>query len=192
MVDKRVILSLGLLTLIGFPLLGMAIVKIFSDQPIQIMIRQTAPVWEQFAIGVPVGTLMGLIAHWLTEQPILKPSTRKYARMLGSLRLSTTEKALISVCAGFGEELLFRGAIQYFWGIWITAVFFVAIHGYLNIKDWRISIYGTVMTIFIAIMGYMHEWYGIWAAVAAHVMIDFVLLMRVQDQGPHVPMPEMD
>jgi membrane protease YdiL (CAAX protease family) len=191
MVDKRVILSLALLTLVGFPMLGMVLVNIFSNEPIQIMIRQVAPVWQQLAIGSGVGAVMGFIAHWLTGLPLLRPSTQKYSRMLGALKLNTTDKVLISICAGFGEELLFRGAIQYFWGIWITAVFFVAIHGYLSIKDWRISIYGLVMTIFIAIMGYMNEWYGIWAAVSAHAMVDLVLLLKMKDEGPHIPEPEL-
>lgn len=189
--DKRVLLSLGIATLVGFPLIGTVIVNVFSSEPIQIMIRQSSPLWQQFAIGISVGTVMGFIAHWLTERPILKPSTDRYASMISSFRLNHIDKILISICAGFGEEILFRGAIQPFWGIWPTAILFVVIHGYLNPRDWRISIYGAVMTVFIAGLGYMMEWYGIWAAASAHAMIDYVLLMRVKDVGPHIPLQEL-
>lgn len=192
MIDKRVILSLALLTLIAFPLIGMIIVKFMSGESIQIMVRQTAPVGNQLLIGAGVGAVMGWIAFWLTERPMLRPSTEKYARLLGSLKLNWVDKLLISVCAGFGEELLFRGAIQYFWGIWPTAVFFVAVHGYLNPRDWRISIYGLLMTIFIAILGYLTDLYGIWTAVMAHGMIDLVLLLKMKDAGPHIPLPEWE
>jgi membrane protease YdiL (CAAX protease family) len=192
MIDKRVILSLALLTLIVFPLIGMAIVKYLAGESIQVMVRQSSPFYLQFGIGVAVGGVMGLIAFWLTERPLLKPSTQKYSRLLGALKLNTIDKVVISICAGFGEELLFRGAIQVFWGIWPTAVLFVAIHGYLNPRDWRISIYGAMMTIFIAILGYLTEWYGIWAAATAHGMIDLVLLMMMKDAGPHVTYPEFE
>ncbi len=189
--DKRVILSLALVTLMGFPLLGMAIVRIFSDESIQIMVREFSPIWQQLGIGLVVGTAMGFFAHWITETQLLRPATQKYARLLGSLELNTTDKVLISVCAGFGEELLFRGAIQPFWGILITAVFFVAIHGYIDLRDWRISIYGLIMTFFIAILGFLTEIYGIWTAVLAHIMIDVVLLMRMDDGGEQVPMTDL-
>lgn len=190
--DRQIILALGLFTLIGFPLLGMAIVRLFSDHSIQIMVRESAPIWQQLGLGVAVGTGMGLIAHWITETKLLRPATRKYAKLLGSMQLTTIDKILISVCAGFGEELLFRGALQPFWGIAITALVFVAIHGYLDIRDWRISIYGLIMTGFMAILGYLTEAYGIWTAVLAHTMIDIVLLMRVNDADGLNPMPEFE
>jgi membrane protease YdiL (CAAX protease family) len=189
--DKRVILSLALVTLMGFPLIGMAIVKMFSSHPIQIMVREVAPITQQLGIGLLVGTAMGFFAHWITETKLLRPATQKYSRLLGSLQLNTIDKILISVCAGFGEELLFRGAIQPFWGIIITAVFFVAIHGYIDLKDWRISIYGLIMTVFIGVLGYLTEALGIWTAVIAHTMIDIVLLMRMKDAGPSIPIADL-
>ena len=188
--DKRVILSLALVTLMGFPLLGMAIVQIFSDESIQIMVREFSPIWQQLGIGLVVGTAMGFFAHWVTETQLLRPATQKYSKLLGSMELNTIDKILISVCAGFGEELLFRGAIQPFWGIMVTAVFFVAIHGYIDLRDWRISIYGLIMTVFIAILGFLTEAYGIWTAVLAHIMIDIVLLLRMEDGGAEIPVSE--
>ena len=181
--DKRVILSLALLTLMGFPLIGMAIVRMFSEHPIQIMVREFAPIWQQLGVGLLVGTGMGFFAHWVTETQLLRPATQKYSKLLDKMELNTVDKVLISVCAGFGEELLFRGAIQPLWGIIVTAVFFVAIHGYIDLRDWRISIYGLIMTVFIAVLGLLTETFGIWTAVMAHTMIDIVLLMRMGNGG---------
>lgn len=192
MADKRVILSLALATLIGFPLIGMGIIRMFSDWDIQIMLRGSSPVINQLAIGLVVGALMGFMAHGLTQTKLLKPSTVKYTRMLNSFRLNVVEKIVISVCAGFGEELLFRGAIQPYMGIIVTAVFFVAIHGYLNFRDWRITIYGIVMSIFMCGLGWMTKCYGIWSAVMAHTMIDIVLLLMMSKQGPHVPLSPIE
>ena len=74
-----------------------------------------------------------------------------------------------------GEELLFRGAIQYWLGIWLTAILFVAIHGYLNPKNWKLSIYGVFMTFAIVGIGYFFEYFGIITAMSAHFMIDVYL-----------------
>jgi len=180
--DKRFLMGMALVTLVGFPLLGMGIVKLFSDHPIQIMMRQRIGIPEQFLFGIGIGTVMGFISHYVSELPFIRPSTAKYGQRLQGLELNTIDKVLISICAGFGEELLFRGAIQVFYGIWPTAIIFVAIHGYLNPKDWRISSYGVLMCVFIGIMGYMMEYWGIWSAIAAHVMVDLVLLWRMEEK----------
>jgi len=191
-VDKQVIMWMAMVTLIGFPMVGMALMIFFSEESISIMMRQRADIYTQAAWGIGVGTAMGVIAHMVSGSKLLEPSTRRYSRLLGALRLNTIDKVLISVCAGFGEELLFRGALQWFWGIWPTAVIFVLIHGYLDPRDWRISIYGLLMTIFIGILGYMMESLGIWSAILAHTMIDVVLLVRMKDDGPHIPIPSVE
>ena len=61
-------------------------------------------------------------------------------------------------------------------GITITAVLFVAIHGYLDPRNWRISIYGLVLTAMMIALGWMAEHQGLLAPMAAHTMIDVVLL----------------
>jgi membrane protease YdiL (CAAX protease family) len=113
----------------------------------------------------------------------MRPIRKKYAPLIQNLKLSTTAIVLLSFCAGFGEELLFRGALQPLLGIWITAIIFVAIHGYLNPRDWRLSVYGTVMTLIIVVLGYMTEVWGIFTACAAHMAIDIVLFKYLVDSG---------
>jgi membrane protease YdiL (CAAX protease family) len=78
-----------------------------------------------------------------------------------------------------GEEFLFRGVIQSYWGIWITAIFFVAIHGYLDPRDKKMMTYGLTMTVIIGILGYMNTYLGLIAPMAAHMAIDVVLLYKL-------------
>ena len=177
--DKNLLLGMAVLTLVGFPLVGAAIVKIFTDLDISVMMRQTVSLPKQLGLGIGIGAVMGYLAHLLTETKWVRPSASKYSSQIGKLDLNKVDMVLISICAGFGEELLFRGAIQMFFGIWPTAVLFVAIHGYLNPRDWRISIYGLLITIFIGLIGYMMEYWGIWAAIAAHAMVDLVLFLNM-------------
>ena len=92
---------------------------------------------------------------------------------------------IVSICAGVGEEILFRGVLQSYFGIWITAVGFVAIHGYLNPLDWRISLYGSYMTLAIVVIGYLHQHYGLTSAMLAHTMIDIVLFIKLTSEYPN-------
>ncbi|MFM7387280.1 MAG: type II CAAX prenyl endopeptidase Rce1 family protein, partial [Bacteroidota bacterium] len=76
---------------------------------------------------------------------------------------------------GLGEELFFRAALQPYLGIWITSVLFVAIHGYLNPWNWRMSLYGLMILPFIFLLSFGYEHFGLWFAVAAHFAYNAVL-----------------
>jgi hypothetical protein len=76
--------------------------------------------------------------------------------------------------------MLFRGALQPLLGIPITSILFVAIHGYLNPRDWRLSIYGLFMTAGIAWLGYLTDSRGLLSAIVGHTIIDVYLLIYLQ------------
>jgi membrane protease YdiL (CAAX protease family) len=98
--------------------------------------------------------------------------------------LNTFYVIFLSVCAGVGEEIFFRGALQplliFFTnmhiGIWVTAIFFVAIHGYFSIKNKRVNIFAALLTLFIGLLGWASNEYTLWLAIAAHFSYDLVLL----------------
>lgn len=137
----------------------------------------------QVGLGIAYGLLGGYLGWLLIKSKWLNQSLNKYARLISDLDLNIHEIIFISFCAGFGEEVLFRGSLQHYWGIWITAVIFVAIHGYLNPKDWRISVYGVFMTLVIAGMGYGYEYMGLWFSIFAHFAVDVILLYKLTSLG---------
>ncbi|MFN2422863.1 MAG: CPBP family intramembrane glutamic endopeptidase [Cryomorphaceae bacterium] len=172
-------------TLIVFPVLGALLLFLFGKPVAAVMFRSEINVVLQIGAGGFIGTLLGLGGRWIITRPIILPSLDKYAHIVKSMRLKTQHVYFLSFCAGFGEELFFRGAMQPLTGIWIAAIFFVAIHGYLNPYKWRISIYGIYMTLSIALLGYLTEIWGIFTACAAHMAIDVVLfnfLIRFADE----------
>lgn len=176
----------GLVTLIGFPLLGWFILRWFMAEPVAVMTRSSAPLWQQMIVGIIVGLAAGGGAWWVVRRPFMRSIEKKYSVMIHRLRLSVPAIVFLSICAGFGEELLFRGAVQPLLGIWLTALIFVAIHGYLNPMQWKISVYGLYMTVVIAVLGYLVEWQGIWAACIAHTLIDIVLFRYLVQRGRHL------
>lgn len=172
---RKRILWAAFVTLLGFPLIGWGILWFFRDFPVEIIFRSRANLFIQLSGGAVLGTLLGFGAKWMVSRPFLNGTEKKYARIIANLGLGEKEIIFVSLCAGFGEELLFRGAIQPLLGIWITAFIFVAIHGYLDPRNWRISIYGAFMTLAIASLGYFTDLVGIFGACIAHAAIDYVL-----------------
>lgn len=181
---KRKLILLATLTLIGFPLVGYGVLYFFESNPLEIMMQSHTSLMLQIPLGIAVGVFLGKIAQLIISQPFLQETETKYARLISNLQLNQTAIIFISLCAGFGEELLFRGAVQPLIGIWPTAILFIALHGYLNPMNWRISIYGLFMTIAIASLGYLTNYFGIWSACIAHAAIDYVLFLHLINFRP--------
>ncbi|MBL4578041.1 MAG: CPBP family intramembrane metalloprotease [Flavobacteriales bacterium] len=174
--NRRTFFLLGLLTLIGFSSIGGLVIEQFQDVRFFSLFQKATPWYEQIGIGLLYGVITALIGWYIVNMTFLANTRTFFARLIQGLNLSVPDILFISFCAGAGEEILFRGAIQPYLGIWVTAILFVAIHGYLNPKNWRISVYGTYMCIVIAGMGYLSDYFGITTAIAAHFAIDVVLL----------------
>ena len=187
MLKKTIMLRLALATLIGMPLIAIVVDRFSETVNLPLAITGDGKFGEQLAMGSLAGLMIAIGAHLLIASPLLDAVNTSYARMLGRFRLSISEILLISLCAGVGEEMLFRGAIQPFLGIPITSILFVAIHGYLNPRDWRLSIYGIAMTVGIAWLGYLADSRGLLSAIIGHTIIDIYLLMYLQRTAKSIP-----
>jgi len=180
---RKRLLWAALFTLIGFPLIGWGILSIFENNSLSIIFRSSLSIWIQIPSGIALGFLLGYGAKFIVEQPFLSEVQEKYSKVIAGLNLSEWQIIFISLCAGFGEELLFRGAIQPLLGLWITAIVFVAIHGYLNPRDWKMTVYGIYMTLAIAVLGYYTDYVGVIGASLAHAGIDYVLFKHLIKTG---------
>lgn len=190
MVNKKIILQLALATIVGMPLAAIVIDRISDDVDLATSIIGVQAWWLQVAWGLAAGLVAAFVAQLIINSSLLKNVNQKYSRMLGRFDLTMSEIIFISVCAGVGEEMLFRGAIQPLMGILLTSVFFVAIHGYLNPKDWKLSIYGLYMTIVIAGVGFLAQESGLISAMIAHTVIDIYLLYKMQESEKEVIITE--
>jgi membrane protease YdiL (CAAX protease family) len=182
---NRKILTLGLFTIIVFPLAAFVINYFFSSEHFWSIFISKQGVLHELLIGFFLGIFEGLIAWQIIKLKILQSVREKYQGVIGSLRMNIGTIIIVSICAGVGEEILFRGVLQSYLGIWITSVLFVAIHGYLNPIDWRISLYGFYMVLAIATIGYLHQHYGLTSAMLAHTMIDVVLFIKLTTEYPN-------
>jgi len=187
---KRHFMLLGLLTLVGFSAIGFAINYFFRGMsPLELFDSEWSWYW-QLPIGMGFGLVSAWLAWWLVPRTLMKEVHRFYSQVIHRLQLGWPAILFISFCAGFGEEVLFRGSLQHYMGLWITSIVFVAIHGYLNPGNWRLSIYGAYMVLVIAGMGWMFTHLGILSAITAHFIIDVVLLRRLSKLKKEPPIPQ--
>jgi membrane protease YdiL (CAAX protease family) len=180
MIRKNNLYILGSITLIGFPLIGFLINWLIDSDPnFAILIFKESDFYAITA-GLLFGISIALVAERLSETKLVARSSIDFSEFFRDLNLSIFDIAFLAFAAGLGEEILFRGSIQAYLGIWITSVLFIAIHGYLNIKKIGMFIFGLYLVLFSALLGYLYEEYGIWSSIAAHFSYDFVLLYSLR------------
>ncbi|MFB6257942.1 MAG: CPBP family intramembrane glutamic endopeptidase [Flavobacteriales bacterium] len=167
---------LGLFTLLGLGGLGLYIIWMSDGRTLLEMLEGNFSWYSQLGIGLALGTINAFAGWGLIRMPFMEPVERKYRTLIGGIRIGWPDIIFLSVCAGVGEELLFRGGVQPHFGVWPTSILFVALHGYLNPMDWRVSVYGIFMTIAIAIIGKLYLNVGALSAFTAHTMIDIILI----------------
>lgn len=180
-------MQLALATLIGMPIIAIIIDRFSETVDLATVLIGSAPLWSQLLAGIIVGVISAVLAQAMVSLPFMQKMNVKYTSMFGNFRLTWSEILFLSLCAGVGEELLFRGAIQPLLAIIPTSILFVAIHGYLHPKNWRLSIYGLFMTGVICIIGLMAIRFGLISSMIAHTLIDVYLLSKMQQMAATFP-----
>lgn len=176
---KSRVYLLGWITLLIFPLPALAALWYFNGiNP-----------WEVLAfdqlfrpinlLGLSFGMTYAVACLYLFQLPLFEHEFDKQERLIASMKLRWFDKIFLSFCAGFGEEILFRAGVQHGLGIWITSILFVAIHGYLNPKNWKLSLYGIALLPFILCLGYAYNTLGLWFCIAAHFSYDLLLFFSI-------------
>ncbi|MBN1316895.1 MAG: CPBP family intramembrane metalloprotease [Anaerolineales bacterium] len=79
---------------------------------------------------------------------------------------------LLSVLSGFGEEILFRGALQPRLGLVFTAILFASTHIQYSISPATLVVLGIGL-----VLGLLRRYFGTWTAIFAHFGYNFGLLL---------------
>ena len=189
MISKKAILILALATLVVFGGLGVIIIPYVRKMEFGEFLSGAEKYWLQITVGIVFGIITAKAGWQIVELPMLNKTKAFFSGLIKPLRLDTTQIVFISLCAGVGEELFFRGAIQPMLGVWMTAILFVLLHGYLNPFNMSLTMYGIYMVLVIGVLGLMTEHFGILTAIVAHTLIDIILLRELSlakvpdDQG---------
>lgn len=176
---KRALYILGLITLLVFPIPTFLVLWYAEGIPPLEILQFENFNYLKFGVGVEIGILYAFIALLCMNAPVFEKLPVRVETMVRNMKLSVWDCVFLSICAGVGEELLFRSGVQFYLGPLLTSVIFVAVHGYLNPFNWRMSIYGLIVLPFILLISYGFEEFGLWFAIGAHFSYDLVLFLSM-------------
>lgn len=133
--------------------------------------------WQGPLAGLVVVLITWLLSLWTTFQRDLE---RYLAGALG--RPGWADTFVIATLSALGEELFFRGLVQYYWG-WIPAAL---LFGLLHFPSRRRLLPWTVFALSIgAGFGYwMHLTGDLLSPIIAHFTINFINIARLGRQYP--------
>ncbi len=174
--SKKYIYGLGIITLFGFGLIGTLIIVYFHKGSLAGSFSHGLHWLIQLLVGLAYGSVAAYLAWHVIHMAFMDPVRNFFATFFKGLSLNIPEVLFLSFCAGVGEEILFRAAIQPYLGIWVTSIIFIAMHGYLNPMNWRISVYGGFMVLLSSGLGYLFDHVGLVSAMSAHFIFDVILL----------------
>jgi len=171
---------MGILTLVVFPI-PTFLTLYFAEGILPLEILQVNPFYvDPLLLGIAIGMLYAVFALAVMQSSVFDPLPNRVENIVREMNLSIFDCFFLSICAGVGEELLFRSGFQFYLGPIVTSVFFVAIHGYLNPLNWRMSLYGLIVLPFILILSYALEEFGLWFCIGAHFSYDLVLFLSMR------------
>jgi hypothetical protein len=177
------LLWLGLITFIGFPVPTIVVLHFFNGVKISSIFQPETLSFSVISKGLVVGALTGILIYIITRISVFREVPLKVEEIIQNSNLSIYNVIFLSLAAGFGEELLFRAGVQYFFGVIPTSILFVALHGYFSIKNPKVSLYGLIVLPFILILGYGFIHIGLWFSISAHFSYDLLLFLIIIKQS---------
>lgn len=174
---------MGWVTLILFPIPAFLVLYFFEDKSFRDFLDLKSFSATFIFWGIVVGVCYAILANFILNFKIFKTIPLRVDKLVQSMNLTYLDAVFLSLCAGIGEELLFRVGFQFYFGPIITSILFVAVHGYLNPFNWRQSLYGLVVLPLSFILGYGYAWYGLWFSIAVHSAYDFVLFVSFLNEN---------
>jgi membrane protease YdiL (CAAX protease family) len=141
------------------------------------------PLVTEVAIGLPLGAVLGtLVGVGLLRSPM----RRHVVQSVLPLRPVTSSPwsiVMVGTLAGFAEELLFRGALQVWIGLfWGSVLFGLAHSGTARLHEGlsaRKMLYLLVTVVAGVLLGLLYQNAGLLASMSAHAAFDIAILLVV-------------
>lgn len=158
------------------------IIKYWHDGGLGEVFESTFSLWQQLGMGLGAGAVASGIVFIVIKLPPVSNILSDFTifKALSKANFSFLDNTQISIFAGAGEELLFRGAIQPLLGNTLTSFIFIAIHGYFKFKSPGHILFGVMMFGLSCMLGLLFEEVGLISAMCAHAIYDLIMLQVIQ------------
>ena len=164
--------------------LAFVISAAFGDGTLPELLIEGQPVVVQIGWGITFGLAISVPSMVVVFFVLPFSSLRRQLLdLVGRLDLGALNPLWISLSAGIGEELLFRGALQPILGIWWASFIFTLAHfrsGQFHSMNWQKLIYAASVFIAGLFLGYVFLEIGLIAAMVAHAIVDVVSLFTAR------------
>src|ERR1043166_1328769 len=142
------------------------------------------------------GLLGGVASGPLLLAPLFADARRLIARAFQGTPIGRNDLIAISIAAGLGEELLFRGAPQRWLGaVWPPGIFLMP-RGWVPLRGWARAGYVLFVVAAGVSLAALFAAAGLLAAIVAHASTDAVILLNALHEhacgnGPAAPPPRV-
>lgn len=177
----RNLMGLSLISFVLYTLTAFTLYYFFFDENLLSAFDHGYLISTQILYGFLAGCLAALVIIFFSTRPPMGPILEDFAifKVLKNSNFSAFDRTQLSIFAGVGEEILFRGALQPLMGIWLTSIIFVAIHGYFKFKSTGHILFGILLFGLSMMLGFLYEYIGLISAMVAHAIYDIILLWWV-------------
>jgi membrane protease YdiL (CAAX protease family) len=170
------------LALFGLQLLFLLIafvITLVRGEPISSIFSQSINLLSVL-LFLLAGTIAGFFIAHLIRLPAFSGSYNKVLKLVIGSNLGKHDYFIIALMSGVCEEILFRGVLQPMWGIWITSILFVLVHGYFNPFN-RKTLPSALLVMCITLaLGGIYIYYGLIPAIVFHFGLDFAEMLRIR------------
>lgn len=159
------------------------VILLFHRKPYAAIFLHGLPLAYQILLGVAFGAIYWVASVLGSRFFARRKAAQSIAESYNRLDLTGWNPIWIAVAAGFGEELLFRGALQPLIGIWLTSVLFVLVHirAYrFNKLNKRVLLQSFSIFVISLVFGYVAIYLGLITAMIVHAAMDAVALFVVR------------
>lgn len=162
---------------------AIAIIALLHDKPYWVKLLAGLPLLQQAGIGLTVGILYWAFGFIGFRYAAGRKTSRATVESYSRLDLRGWNPVWIALAAGFGEELLFRGALQPLLGIWLTSALFVLAHtkAYkFNEMTGRVLIQAGGVFVVSVLFGFIAQHAGLVTAMIIHAAVDIAGLYAIR------------
>jgi len=156
----------------------------FGDGTLPTLLIEGQPLVAQVGWGVAFGLAISVPSTVVVSfVPLFSSLRRQLLDLLSRLDLDALNPLWISLSAGIGEEILFRGALQPILGIWWASFIFTLAHfwsGQFRSMNWQKLIYAVSVFVAGLFLGYVFLEIGLIAAMVTHAIVDVVSLFSAR------------
>ena len=171
-------LGMSLLSFLFYIGISLLLIYFFHQGGFRVIFQHGYSISVQMLIGLTAGIAAALVVMFLSSRSPIADVLDDFTlfRVIANTKFSPFDRVQISLFAGTGEEILFRGALQPLLGIWVTSIIFIAIHGYFKFKSIGHILFGLMLFGLSMMLGILYELSGLISAMAAHAIYDMVML----------------